>query len=209
MRGVRKFALLLLSRCCWRAVSSPAAAAIRATRPPPRRRRATRGIRRPGTSYRRTAGPATTLPLRDDGSASFRTPGGDNSIQNFGEEADAAEVDEASATLSGYMEARAKDDWAKQCTLLAQDRGGAARTARHPLAPVQGQGLRGDPRGAAGTAPASTRTNTLTDGIASLRFEDDRGFALYHGTGGVDYFVPMVKEDGQWKIGAFAPSEFP
>jgi hypothetical protein len=58
-------------------------------------------------------------------------------------------------------------------------------------------------------APSSTRKNTLSGGIASLRVEGDRGFALYHGTGGVDYFVPMAKEDGEWKVGAIAPSEFP
>src|SRR4249919_119486 len=56
----------------------------------------------------------------DEGSASFRTPGGDNSIQEFGEEADAADLDEASAALGGFLEARAGDDWAKQCALLAK-----------------------------------------------------------------------------------------
>lgn len=46
-------------------------------------------------------------------------------------------------------------------------------------------------------------------GIASLRVEGDRGFALYHGAKDVGYFVPMVKEEGEWKVGALAPSDFP
>jgi hypothetical protein len=145
----------------------------------------------------------------DDGSASFRTPGGDNSIQEFGEEADAAELDEASTALSAYMEARAKDDWTKQCVLLAKTTVAPLEQLATRSAQFKGKDCAAILEGLLGRAPASTRTNTLTDGLASLRVEDDRGFALYHGTGGVDYFVPMVKEDGQWKLGAIAPSEFP
>jgi hypothetical protein len=145
----------------------------------------------------------------DDGSSSFRTPGGDNSIQDFGEEADAGELDDASTALSAYMEARAKDDWAQQCKLLAETTVAPLEQLATRSAQFKGKGCAAILEGLMSRAPASTRTNTLTHGIASLRVEDDRGFALYHGAGGVDYFVPMVKEDGQWKLGAIAPSEFP
>jgi hypothetical protein len=144
-----------------------------------------------------------------EGSAGFLTPGGDNSIQNFGEEADSAQVDEVGTTLSGYLEARAEGDWAKQCALLAT-------TAVAPLEQLaarspqfKGKGCAAVLEGLMGATPASTRANTLTNGIASLRFEGERGFALYHGPDGVDYFMPMIEEDGQWKVGAFAPNEFP
>jgi hypothetical protein len=60
-----------------------------------------------------------------------------------------------------------------------------------------------------GAAPASARANNLTAGIASLRSQGERGFALYHGPRGVDYFIPMTREGGEWKVGAIAPSEFP
>jgi hypothetical protein len=144
-----------------------------------------------------------------EGSASFLTPGGDNSIQNFGEEADSAQVDEVSTTLSGYLEARAEDDWAKQCALLAKPAVAPLEqlAARSPQ--FKGQGCAAVLESLLGTAPASSRADTLTNGVASLRFEGDRGFALYHGAGGVDYFMSMIKEDGQWKVGAFAPNEFP
>ena len=59
------------------------------------------------------------------------------------------------------------------------------------------------------SVPGLEPGNTLTGGIASFRVEDDRGYALYHGPKGVNYFVPMVNEDGEWKVGALAPSEFP
>jgi hypothetical protein len=208
MRGVWKFALLLAVSvllasglaACGGGDSSDSTAASTAT-----------------TTQESTAGSGSESEdegsgggsSADDGSASFRTAGGDNSIQDFGEEADAAELDDAGTALSAYMEARAEDDWAKQCVLLAKTTVAPLEQLATRSAQFKGKGCAAILEGLMSRAPASTRKNSLTDGIASLRVEDDHGFALYHGAGGVDYFVPMVKEDGQWKVGAIAPSEFP
>ncbi len=146
----------------------------------------------------------------NEGSASFRTPGGDNSIQNFGEEADASQVDAASAALANYLEARSEDDWASQCAYLAQGAVAPLEELASRSPRFKGEGCAAVLSGLMAGTPASSRANTLTTGaIASLRFEGDRAFALYHGARGIDYFVPMVKEDGEWKVGALAPSEFP
>jgi hypothetical protein len=143
------------------------------------------------------------------GSAEFRTPGGDNSIQSFGEEADAGEIDAATAVLGDYLRARSKGDLAGQCASLAHS----------TLAPLEELASRSPQFGKGGCtailatlsvgAPNSTPDNTMSAGIASLRVEGDRAFALYHGPKGVDYFVPMVKEGGKWKVGALEPTEFP
>jgi hypothetical protein len=206
MRGVWKFALLLAVSAllasglaaCGGGDSSDSTAAATAT--------ATQESTAGSGSEGQGAGDGSSA---DDGSSSFRTPGGDNSIQDFGEEADAAELDDASTALSAYMEARAKDDWAKQCVLLAKTTVAPLEQLANRSAQFKGKSCAAILEGLMSRAPASTRKNSLTDGIASLRVEDERGFALYHGAGGVDYFVPMVKEDGQWKVGAIAPSEFP
>jgi hypothetical protein len=145
----------------------------------------------------------------DQGSASFRTRGGDNSIQNFGEEADAAEIEAASAALAGYLRARSKDDWTGQCTYLAKATVAPLKELASGSPRFRGKGCAALLSGLMAGTPKSTRGNTMTDGIASLRFEGDRGFALYHGTRGVDYFVPMTKEGGEWKVGALTPTEFP
>lgn len=145
----------------------------------------------------------------DEGSASFRTPGGDNSIQNYGEEASGGETDAASSGLSAYLAARAKGDWARQCALLAKAAVAPLEQLAASSSQFKGNGCAAILESLMGRAPASTRANPMTGGVASLRFEGDRGFALFHGTHGVDYFVPMVKEDGEWKVGAIAPSEFP
>jgi hypothetical protein len=159
------------------------------------------------TSAESTA--ATTSEGQGGGSASFRTPGGDNSIQNFGEEADAAEIDAATAVLDGYLQAGSEDDWAGQCAYLAKATLAPLEQLASGSQQLKGKGCAAVLSALMAGTPASTRANTLTDGIASLRTEGERGFALYHGAKGVDYFVLMVKEDGEWKLGAIAPSEFP
>lgn len=144
----------------------------------------------------------------EEASAEFRTPGGDNSIQNYGEEADEAELEAATEVLEAFLTARAASDWAGQCQYL----GAVAVKPLERLAEQSPQ-LKGKDCAAilktlSASLPAPTRANTLTEGVASLRVEGDRAFALYHGPKGVDYFVSMVKENGEWKVGALAPTEF-
>jgi hypothetical protein len=144
-----------------------------------------------------------------EGSASFRTPGGDNSIQNYGEEADASEVEEATAALAGYLRARAKGDWESSCAYLAKDTLAPLEELAARSSQLKGKRCGEILAALEGQVPASARANTLTGRVASLRVQGERAFALYHGAGGVDYFVPMTREDGAWKLGAVAPSEFP
>ncbi len=143
------------------------------------------------------------------GSASFRTRGGDNSVQNFGEEAAAAEVDAAAAVLASYLRARAGSDWARQCAYLSRPTVEPLEdlVARSPQ--LEGKECETALEALVGRTPASLRANTMTDGVASLRVEGQRGFALYHGPEGVDYFMLMLKEDGEWKVGGLAPTAFP
>jgi hypothetical protein len=154
-------------------------------------------------------GSADSSSASGKGSAGFRTPGGDNSIQNFGGEADSAEIEAATAALSGYLAARAKGDWAESCADLAKATVAPLAQLASSSPRLKGKGCGAILGALEGRAPASTRVNTLTGPIASLRAEGERGFALYHGPHGVDYFVPMVREGGSWKVGALAPSEFP
>lgn len=146
---------------------------------------------------------------KGQGSAAFHTKGGDNSIQDYGEEADGSELDAAEAALTAYFDARAQDDWDEQCEDLAE-------TAVKPLeqlaagsAQLKGKGCPALVEALTAGVPAASRANPMTSGLASLRREDERGFALFHGPKGVDYFIPMVEEDGEWKVAALAASEFP
>lgn len=147
-------------------------------------------------------------PSKEEGSASFRTPGGDNSIQDYGEEAAAEERAAASAVVAGFMRARASGDWATVCDYMASATLKPLEQLASRSPQFKGKDCAAMLETLTGTAPDSTRASTLSGSIDSLRFKGDRGFALYHGTDGQDYYLPLVKEDGEWKVGALAPSAF-
>ncbi len=144
-----------------------------------------------------------------EGSAPFRTKGGDNSIQNFGDEADASEREAAEANVTAYLEARAKGDWAKSCENLAAGAIKPLEQLAQSSPQLKGKGCAAIIGALSAQLPASSRANPLTQGIASLRIEGDQGFALFHGPHGTDYFIPLAKEGDQWKVAALAASEFP
>jgi hypothetical protein len=56
-----------------------------------------------------------------------------------------------------------------------------------------------------GIAPASLRRAAIAD-VGALRIEGEGGFILFHGVEGVEYFMPMVREEGSWKVAALVPS---
>ena len=144
-----------------------------------------------------------------EGSAAFRTAGGDNSIQNYGEEADAEELEAAEASLVAYLEARADADWKASCQYLAEAATQPLQQLAESSPKLKGKSCAAIIGALSAPIPRSSRANPVTAGVASLRVEGDRGFALFHGPKGADIFVPMVEEDGEWKVGSLAPSEFP
>jgi hypothetical protein len=160
-----------------------------------------------------TAGSTTTATTAkkpeepDAGSASFLVPGGDNSVQNYGEEAGAAEREAASDVVVAFLRAREKGDWKGVCAHIYTDTLKPLEAIAERGAEFEGEGcpelLALLTRG----APASARASTIGSGINSLRVDGDRAFALYHGTDGRDYLVPLVDDDGEWKVGTLAPTE--
>jgi hypothetical protein len=149
-------------------------------------------------------------PSSEEGSASFRVKGGDNSIQNYGEEADSSEVEEVNAILSGYLDARAAGQWAKSCTYLAATSVQPLQRLAESSPKLEGKGCGAILGALSAGLPKSARASSLgEEGIASLRAKDEQAFALYHGTDGKDYFVPMRREGDEWKVGSMIPTEFP
>jgi hypothetical protein len=149
---------------------------------------------------------AAPLQVSGGGSEQFRTRGGDNSIQDFGEEGDETELEEAAAALHGYMVARADEDWAAACSLLAS---GMAEQLEQLAASSEQLKDKGCPAIlAALTAPlpASAKRETTVIDARSLRFDGERAFLLYGGSSNTDYFIPMAQEDGAWKVAGLAPT---
>ncbi len=139
------------------------------------------------------------------GSAQFRVKGGDNSVQEFGDEADDAERDEAATALHNFLDARAAEDWESACSYLSQD-------VRESLEKLAAQAGKAEGMSCAGimeklTNPAALpalRTEAARADVGSLRIEDDRAFILYRGPGGTILTIPMANEGGSWKVASLA-----
>lgn len=140
------------------------------------------------------------------GSGQFEAKGGDNSIQRFGSGTSGGEFAQAAAALHGYLDARAAGAWAAACSYMAS---GVA----DQLSQMSGEGPGGQSPSCAtilaalsgGLPPAALREVAVAD-VGALRVEGERAFVLFHGAQGVDYFMPMVREGGEWKVAALAPS---
>lgn len=155
-------------------------------------------------------GDAVPLQVSGGGSAQFLVKGGDNSIQEYGEEADESELTQAAEALYGYLLARVDEDWARACTYLSQEEvkqleelGSQSPQLRNKgCAPVV-EALSG------GALPDSTKRELTEVNAASLRVDSDGAFLIYHGARNAGYFSRMVNEGGTWKVAALAPTAFP
>lgn len=138
------------------------------------------------------------------GAAQFRVKGGDNSVQEFGEEASNSELQSAAAALHGFLDARAAKDWVAACSYLA----GSVTESLQQLAAhakqLQGKGCPELLEALSGGVPASTLAEAAQADVGSLRVEGDRGFILYRGVHNVVYGVSMAREGGAWKVASLS-----
>jgi hypothetical protein len=181
-----------------------------------------------GGSSSTSSGSATSPEAGSPVSASFTTPGGDNTIPTFGKEASAAEREAVSAILEKNLKARASGDWAGQCSTLTK---GVIKTLETDTAPLKrGKGCVTRLKAAASVAearaglhpekaaaeaegrkgskgPATIRTYTMTGPIDAFRVSGNKGYALYHGIDGLDFSMLMEKEGGEWKVASLVTAE--
>jgi len=148
--------------------------------------------------------PASVSPLHvsGGGSGQFRVKGGDNSIQDFGEESDEGELEEAARVLHDFYVARAEEDWRTACASLSR---GVVEQLEQLVSRTK-SGYKGCPSALAtltpSLPPAVQRETTAVD-AGSLRVEGDRGFLIYRGAEKTVYAINMAREGG-WKVGALA-----
>lgn len=138
------------------------------------------------------------------GAATFETKGGDNSIQESGSEGSGSELNQAAVALHGYLDARAAGEWGRACSFvtaglitsmsqLAAGEGGKATCAKL-LASLSS------------SAPPATLREAAVADVGALRVDGDFAFLLFHGAGGTDYFMPMARVSGVWKVAAISAS---
>jgi len=144
------------------------------------------------------------LPLPPGPSREFVIPGGDNTIQYFGREGSETEREEASTVVESWDRARAARKWEVDCRYLSRPytdiivtdaegvSNGKATTCVQALAFF-------------GSVASGGSDATTTGPIDSLRLTRGTGYAQYHGRNGIDWIVPLKKEDGEWKVEVTAP----
>lgn len=146
----------------------------------------------------------TPLKVSGGGSDQFRTSGGDNSIQEYGDEADESELQEAAETVHNFFVARATGDWASACSYLS-------KAMLEQLEQLAASSTELKDKGCASFLQAFTsrlsaaewRENTMVD-AGSLRHEDEQAFLIYYGAHRTVYAMPLKEEDGEFKVGALA-----
>lgn len=139
------------------------------------------------------------------GSEQFRVKGGDNSVQEFGEEADTTEFDAAAVALHNFLDARAEGNWAAACEYMSK----AIIESFEKLAAQAKQiddtscseilGKLTNPAAAQSLKEEAARAN-----VGSLRIEGEQSFVIYTGIAGTVLAIPMANEDGAWKVASLA-----
>jgi hypothetical protein len=147
-----------------------------------------------------------TAPLKvsGGGSGQFRVKGGDNSIQEFGEESSESELEEAAASLHDFLVARAEKDWPTACSLLAKTVAQQLQQLASRSAQLSGAGCTKILAALTPPLPAKVQKESTIVDAGSLRTEGEQAFLIYRGTEGMVYAIPMKPEAGAWKVGALA-----
>jgi hypothetical protein len=139
------------------------------------------------------------------GAEQFKVKGGDNSVQEFGEEADSEEFEAAAAALHNFLDARAEGNWAAACQYMSQ-----GVTESFEQFASRAKGAEDTSCGTVLeqlTNPAAApllKEEAAKASVGSLRIEDERAFVIYTGLDGTIMAMPMENEDGDWKVASLA-----
>ncbi len=150
---------------------------------------------------------AHVTPKKGERSAAFSVPGGDNSIQTYGDEGDEKDREEANETIVALNKALAGGSWTVVCTKYLSKKN---VEQLQMLSKSQPQ-LKGLSCAALmsklNVGTQSTQTPTAPKGgVAAFRIEGDTAFAIYRGQDGKGYAYPMTLENGVWKLTSLGPT---
>lgn len=139
------------------------------------------------------------------GAAQFENARTAGTVVEFGEEADAEDFEAVAAALHGYLDAKEAQDWGLSCEYMSREAiESIAQFAADPDAscPELLEEF------SSGTSPKILRRLAVAD-VGSVRILGNEAHALYKGAKGFGFFMPMVFEEGQWKVRSLAPSMLP
>ena len=139
------------------------------------------------------------------GSQQYVQKGGDNSVQEFGKEAEQQELDVAAVALHNFLDARAEGNWAAACDYMS-------KSIVESFEKLAAQAKQLKETSCAGilekltnpAAKSAMKQEAEKANVGSLRVEGDRSFVIYKGVKGTVLAMPMANEDGDWKVASLA-----
>lgn len=146
----------------------------------------------------------TPLKVSGGGSAQFRTKGGDNSIQEYGDESGESELREAAEVVHAFYVSRAAEEWDKACSYLAKANIEQLEQLANQSPQSKGADCATILKAFTRPLPASVEREITTVDAGSLRREGEQGFLIYYGAGHVKYAMPLRDEGGTWKVTALS-----
>jgi hypothetical protein len=153
---------------------------------------------------------AAPLKVSGGGSAQFRVKGGDNSVQNYGDEAGESELQEVAERVHSFYVARVAEEWQRACSYLSAKVIEGFENLASGAPELKGKGCVGVLNAFTKSVPASLQRQLTSIDAAALRSEGEQGFLLYTGPPGKTvYSMPLQLEDGEWKLGAVSASALP
>lgn len=147
-------------------------------------------------------------PAPEDGDRSgpFRVAGGDNSIQDYGEEQDAEERAEATKPIAALYAALESGEWGVVCsTHLSSPNLQQIELLAEKSPQIKGQSC-AQVLGGLNQSFGRQGPDTPDGAIVSFRVEGDTGFAIWWGIDGKGYAMPLKSEGGAWKLTSLAPT---
>jgi hypothetical protein len=149
-------------------------------------------------------GVETPLKVSGGGSGQFRTKGGDNSIQEFGDESDESELQEAAEVVHGFYVSRAAEEWDKACSYLSKSNIEQLEQLANQAPKSMGADCATVLKAFTRPLPATVEREITTVDAGSLRRDGEQGFLIYYGAGHVKYAMPLRDEGGTWKVTALS-----
>lgn len=148
----------------------------------------------------------TPLEVSGGGSEQFVVKGGDNSIQEFGEESDESELEEAAETVHSFFVARATGDWEGACGYLSKAMTEQLEQLAASSTSLKDKGCAPFLEAFTSELSASEWQEATTVDAGSLRQDGEQAFLIYYGPNKTAYAMPLAVEDDSFKVGALSGS---
>lgn len=146
----------------------------------------------------------TPLEVSGGGSEQFRSKGGDNSIQDYGDEGDESELQEVAEVVHSFYVARAEEEWDTACSYLAKSNIEQLEKIGEQASELKGAGCAPVLKAFTRPLPAAVQREITTVDAGSFRHDGDQGFLIYYGADRTVYAMPLRDEGGSWKVAALS-----